>query len=49
MGVLAGSPVELMATGPARYRFGDDWKLGLPLLLKTLVIAVSPRPLGRSS
>jgi di/tricarboxylate transporter len=27
------TPVNLMVMGPAGYRFGDYWKLGLPLLL----------------
>ncbi len=27
------SPVNLMVMGPAGYKFGDYWKLGLPLML----------------
>jgi di/tricarboxylate transporter len=34
------TPVNLMVMGPAGYRFGDYWKLGLPLLLLTFVVAV---------
>ena len=34
------TPVNLMVMGPAGYRFGDYWKLGLPLLLVTFVVAV---------
>jgi di/tricarboxylate transporter len=34
------TPVNLMVMGPAGYRFGDYWKLGVPLLLVTFVVAV---------
>jgi di/tricarboxylate transporter len=34
------TPVNLMVMGPAGYRFGDYWKLGLPLLAVTFVVAV---------
>jgi di/tricarboxylate transporter len=34
------TPVNLMVMGPAGYRFGDYWKLGLPLLLVTAIVAV---------
>lgn len=34
------TPVNLMVMGPAGYRFGDYWKLGLPLLLVTFLVAV---------
>jgi di/tricarboxylate transporter len=33
------TPVNLMVMGPAGYRFGDYWKLGLPLLLWFFVVA----------
>ena len=39
------TPVNLMVMGPAGYRFGDYWKLGLPLLLVTFVVAVFVVPL----
>ena len=29
----AATPVNLMVMGPAGYRFGDYWKLGLPLMV----------------
>ena len=34
-----------MVMGPAGYRFGDYWKLGLPLLVVTFVVAVFLVPL----
>jgi di/tricarboxylate transporter len=34
------TPVNLMVMGPAGYRFGDYWKLGLPLMAWFFVIAV---------
>jgi di/tricarboxylate transporter len=34
------TPTNLMVMGPAGYHFGDYWKLGLPLLLVTFVVAV---------
>jgi di/tricarboxylate transporter len=33
------TPVNLMVMGPGGYRFGDYWKLGLPLLLWFFVVA----------
>jgi di/tricarboxylate transporter len=34
------TPVNLMVMEPGGYRFGDYWKLGLPLLGLSLVVAV---------
>jgi di/tricarboxylate transporter len=34
------TPVNLIVMGPGGYRFGDYWKLGLPLLLWFFVVAV---------
>jgi di/tricarboxylate transporter len=34
------TPANMMVMGPAGYRFGDYWKLGLPMLLLFLVVAV---------
>jgi di/tricarboxylate transporter len=34
------TPTNLMVMGPAGYRFGDYWKLGLPLLAVTFIVAV---------
>ncbi|HEX5828644.1 MAG TPA: SLC13 family permease, partial [Candidatus Limnocylindrales bacterium] len=34
------TPVNLMVMGPAGYRFGDYWRLGLPLLALTFLVAV---------
>ena len=34
------TPANLMVMGPGGYRFGDYWKLGLPLLLVFFVDAV---------
>jgi di/tricarboxylate transporter len=34
------TPVNLMVMGPAGYRFGDYWKLGIPLLGVTFLVAV---------
>jgi di/tricarboxylate transporter len=34
------TPVNMMVMGPAGYKFGDYWKLGLPLLGLSFVIAV---------
>src|SRR6478735_4593461 len=34
------TPVNMMVMGPGGYRFGDYWKLGLPLLLLFFVVAV---------
>ena len=38
------TPANLMVMGPGGYRFGDYWKLGLPLLVLFGVVAVVPRP-----
>lgn len=34
------TPANLMVMEPGGYRFGDYWKLGLPLLVLFLVVAV---------
>ena len=34
------TPANLMVMGPGGYRFGDYWKLGLPLLALFGVVAV---------
>ncbi|HET9199723.1 MAG TPA: SLC13 family permease, partial [Dehalococcoidia bacterium] len=34
------TPVNLMVMEPGGYRFGDYWKLGLPLLLLFFVVAI---------
>ena len=34
------TPVNLIVMGPGGYRFGDYWKLGLPVLLWFFVVAV---------
>ena len=34
------TPANLMVMGPGGYRFGDYWKLGLPLLLVYAAAAV---------
>jgi di/tricarboxylate transporter len=34
------TPVNLMVMGPGAYRFGDYWKLGLPMLLLFMAAAV---------
>jgi di/tricarboxylate transporter len=39
------TPVNLMVLNPGGYRFGDYWKLGLPLLLWFLVVSVVLVPL----
>ena len=33
------TPVNLMVMGPGGYRFGDYWKLGLPLMLWFFLVA----------
>jgi di/tricarboxylate transporter len=33
------TPMNLIVMGPGGYRFGDYWKLGLPLLLGFFVVA----------
>jgi di/tricarboxylate transporter len=39
------TPANMMIMGPGGYRFGDYWRLGLPLLLLWLVVAVTVIPL----
>jgi di/tricarboxylate transporter len=39
------TPVNLMVMGPGDYRFGDYWKLGLPLLLLFFLVATFVVPL----
>ena len=39
------TPANLMVMGPGGYRFGDYWKLGLPLLVMFGVVAVLIVPL----
>ena len=39
------TPVNLMVMSPGGYRFGDYWKLGLPLMLLYFVVAVFVVPL----
>lgn len=39
------TPVNLMVMGPGGYRFGDYWKLGLPLLLWFFVVATFVVPI----
>jgi di/tricarboxylate transporter len=39
------TPVNLMVMGPAGYKFGDYWKLGLPLMLWFFIVAVFLVPL----
>jgi di/tricarboxylate transporter len=34
------TPVNLMVKEPGNYRFGDYWKLGLPMLLWFLVVSM---------
>jgi di/tricarboxylate transporter len=34
------TPVNLMVMGPGGYRFGDYWKLGLPILVLFFAVAV---------
>jgi di/tricarboxylate transporter len=34
------TPVNLMVMGPAGYKFGDYWKLGLPLMLWFFIVAI---------
>lgn len=43
------TPVNLMVMGPAGYRFGDYWKLGLPLMALFFVVGVFLVPLIWSS
>jgi len=39
------TPVNMMVQGPAGLRFGDYWKLGLPLLLWFFVVSIGLIPL----
>lgn len=39
------TPVNLMVMGPGGYRFGDYWKLGLPLMALSFVVATLFVPL----
>ncbi|HYJ13278.1 MAG TPA: anion permease, partial [Thermomicrobiales bacterium] len=39
------TPANTMVMGPAGYRFGDYWKLGLPVMLVYFVVAVYVVPL----
>ena len=39
------TPANMMVMGPAGYRFGDYWKLGLPLVGLFFVVAVGLVPL----
>ena len=39
------TPANMMVMGPAGYRFGDYWRLGLPLVLLFGVVAVGLVPL----
>ena len=39
------TPANLMVMGPGGYRFGDYWKLGLPLLWLFVAVAVLLVPL----
>jgi len=39
------TPTNLMVMGPGGYKFGDYWKLGLPLLIWFFVIATFYVPL----
>jgi len=34
------TPANMMVMGPGGYRFGDYWKLGLPMLILFFVVAV---------
>jgi di/tricarboxylate transporter len=39
------TPANTMVLGPGGYRFGDYWKLGLPLLAVFLLVATFLVPL----
>jgi di/tricarboxylate transporter len=39
------TPTNLMVMGPGGYKFGDYWKLGLPLLIWFFVVSVFFVPL----
>ena len=34
------TPANMMVLGPGGYRFGDYWRLGVPLLLARLAVAL---------
>jgi di/tricarboxylate transporter len=36
----------MMIMGPGGYRFGDYWRLGLPVLLVWMAVALAVIPLG---
>jgi di/tricarboxylate transporter len=42
------TPANLMVMGPGAYRFGDYWKLGLPLLVLFGVVATFLVPVFRT-
>lgn len=35
-----GTPANMMVMGPGGYRFGDYWKLGLPLMAWYFAVSV---------
>jgi len=39
------TPANMMVMGPGGYRFSDYWRLGLPVMLLWLVVAVVVIPL----
>ena len=39
------TPANMMVMGPAGYRFGDYWKLGLPMVGVFFVVAIGLVPL----
>lgn len=39
------TPANMMVMGPGSYRFGDYWKLGLPIMLWWMLVAVMVIPL----
>jgi di/tricarboxylate transporter len=39
------TPANMMVMGPGGYRFGDYWKLGLPVMALWLVVALTVIPL----
>jgi di/tricarboxylate transporter len=43
------APAIMMVMGPGGYRFGDCWKLGLPMLILFFVVAVFLVPVIWSS
>jgi di/tricarboxylate transporter len=40
------TPANLMVLEPGGYRFGDYWKLGLPVMAWWFVVAIAVVPLG---